>query len=222
MNLQQYINKKYLGKGRCSKCYLLQNESVYKQFNTPLDVSEIDRFKYFLSYKNDNFLFPYEFICDDKKLYGYITKKASGKTLEDIFIDCDLNKFSSNSKKLEDNIKYISEGRIIMYDFHSENIMYDDSIFEVIDTDEYSISGIYDKEESKNINLSYHRNLICNLFINKILFTKDSEYIINKVNEYKKSDINVSEIILCLKNDIEINYKETINNVQDINKILIR
>jgi len=220
MNLEQYITKKFLNKGTTSKCFLLKNGTVFKQFNNPLDLSELERFKYLLNYKNDNFLFPFDFVYDNKKFYGYITKKALGDTLEKTFKNSDLKKLSTDCIKLEKNIDLISSGKIIMYDYHSANIMYDGNLIQVIDPDDYGINNFYTEKEVKIRNYQYNRIMMCNLFLSNIKLNKYTNYITDKVYQYKCCDAKVSDILINIKEDIEKYYKENINTVNDFNNMI--
>lgn len=222
MNLDELLDKEYLNKGACSKCYILKDGNVFKKFNNPLNISDINRFKYLLEYSNESFLFPFDFVYDNKKFYGYITKRALGKSLEEVFLNSNLEDLSRNSIKLQKNIEYISEGKIAMYDFHSNNIMYDGKILEVIDPDEYGINGIYNVEYVKRLNLGAYRTMICNLFIFNIPFNKNSKYIIDRINKYKYIDARTSEIIINIKEDIEKHYKEKISTLEEFNKLTRR
>ena len=85
MNLDDFITKKLLKDGKNSKCYLLQTGEVFKQFKPAISPNDVEKFKYFLNYKNESFFFPFEFLCDGKKFYGYISKRALGKTLSESF-----------------------------------------------------------------------------------------------------------------------------------------
>ena len=67
MNLEDFISKKLLKEGTTAKCFLLQNGNVFKQFNNPLSISDVERFKYFLNFENESILFPFDFIYDNKK-----------------------------------------------------------------------------------------------------------------------------------------------------------
>jgi len=220
MDLQQFTNKKYLNRGQCSKCYILPNGNVFKQFNNPLSISDIERFKYFLKYENESFLFPFDFVHDKKKFYGYITKKALGLTLRECFSVSDLENMAKNSQNLEENINYVSKGKIVMNDYHSENIMYNQKMFEVIDTDEYSIRDYATIEEVTDINMKNHRKLITNLFITNIKNNSHTKYILDRINIYKYSGMPASQIIIKIKEDMEKHYKESIETVDDFNEVI--
>jgi len=220
MNLSEIDKKQFLGKGNMSKCYILEDGNVLKLFNCPRDVSEIERFKYFLKYSNNSFLFPFEFIYDSRKFYGYITKKAMGKTLSETFFKSNLLKLSKDSYKLERDMDFVSSGGIVLYDLHDDNVLYDGEKYSVIDFDESGISS--DIQYASNANRRYHNILIGNLFLENLYKIKSSQIIIDKINKYKFMSIRPSEMIVQVKNDIEKYYNEDIDVLDDINNIIRR
>lgn len=222
MNIEDFISKKLLKKGTTAKCFLLQNGNVFKQFNTPLSISDVERFKYFFNFENESILFPFDFICDNKKFYGYITKKAFGETLSESFSSSNLEKISTHSIKTEKNIDLVSQGKILMHDLHSDNVIYDGNLVQIIDPDEYGIRDIYTVDEIKDTNFKYYRTLISNLFITNIGINKNTQYIIDKINLYKYTGYRASEVIINIKYEMEKYTKETINTVDDFNSIIKR
>ena len=222
MNTEDFISKKLLKKGTTAKCFLLQNGNVFKQFNSPLNISDVERFKYFLNFENENILFPFDFVCDNKRFYGYVTKRAIGDTLTESFSSSNLEKLSTNSIKVEKNIDLVSQGKILMHDLHSDNVIYDGNLMQIIDPDEYGIRDIYTVEEIKDTNFKYYRTLISNLFINDLEINKNTQYVIDKINLYKYTGYRASEVIIKIKDDMEKYTKETINTVDDFNRIIKR
>lgn len=222
MNIEDFMSKKLLKKGTTAKCFLLQNGNVFKQFNSPLNISDVERFKYFLNFENENILFPFDFVCDNKKFYGYVTKRAIGDTLTESFSSSNLEKLSTNSIKVEKNIDLVSQGKILMHDLHSDNVIYDGNLMQIIDPDEYGIRDIYTVEEIKDTNFKYYRTLISNLFINDLEINKNTQYVIDKINLYKYTGYRASEVIIKIKDDMEKYTKETINTVDDFNRIIKR
>ena len=220
MTLDDFINKKLLKEGTTAKCFLLQNGNVFKQFNKPLRISDVERFKYFLNFENESILFPFDFICDNKKFYGYVTKRAIGETLSQSFSNSNLEKLSTHSIKVEKNIDFVSEGKILMHDLHSDNVIYDGNLVQIIDPDEYGIRDIYTTEEIKDINFKYYRTLISNLFITNIGINKDTQYIIDKINFHKYTGYRASEVIIKIKDEMEKYTKEQIETVDDFNRII--
>lgn len=222
MNIEDFISKKLLKQGTTAKCFLLQNGNVFKQFNAPLSISDVERFKYFLNFQNENILFPFDFICDNKKFYGYVTKRAIGDTLTESFSSSNLEKLSTNSIKVEKNIDLVSQGKILMHDLHSDNVIYDGNLVQIIDPDEYGIRESYAVDEIKDINFKYYRTLISNLFITNIGINKNTQYIIDKINLHKYTGYRASEVIINIKEEMEKYTKETINTVDDFNRIIKR
>jgi len=220
MDLNEIKNKKKFAVGRTAHLYLLEDGNILKLFKNTRDLYEIDRFKYMLNYDNDSFIFPFEFIYDSKKFYGYITKRALGKSLESVFSQSNLLDLSTHSLQLEKDIDYVSKGGIALYDFHDQNLLYDGKIFSAIDHDE---NGIYKTEEyAKEINHERHRIMIGKLFENNIEKQKNTNFILDKVTEYKYMDIRPSEMIIKLKEEMDKYYKEDINTVDEVRDIIRR
>lgn len=222
MNLEDFISKKLLKKGTTAKCFLLQNGNIFKQFNNPLCISDVERFKYFLNFENESILFPFDFIYDNKKFYGYVAKRAFGQTLRESFSGSNLERLSTHSIKTEKNIDFVSQGKILMHDLHSDNVIYDGNLVQIIDPDEYGIRDIYTVDEIKDINFKYYRTLISNLFITNIGINKNTQYIIDKINFHKYTGYRASEVIINIKYEMEKYTKETINTVDDFNSIIKR
>lgn len=218
MELKEIKNKKYFNKGRTAKCYLLNNGNILKLFNSKRDLSEIDRFKYMLEYTNESFVFPFEFIYDSEKFYGYITKRAPGIILELAFSKSNLIDLSKHSQDLERDIDYISEGSIVLYDFHNQNVLYDGKKYSVIDHDENAIYRPIDY--AKEFNQKAHRIMISKLFEKSIESNKHTKFILDKVNQYKYSDIRPSQMIGQIKQDIDFYFKEDIKTIQELNSII--
>lgn len=220
MKLEEIGKKQFLGEGFMAKCYTLENGNVLKLFNNPMNVSEIDRFKYFLKYSNDTILFPFEFIYDENTFYGYITKRALGQTLGQTFSNSNLLNLSTNSYKFERDIDFVSNGGIILYDLHEDNVLYDGNKYTVIDPDEYEKNDgfLYTKESNQAI----HRFLINDLFYINLVKFKTSKMLLEKITKYKYLSIKPSQMIVQIKEDIEKYYKEDITTLDDIKNITRR
>ena len=114
MKLKDIGSKEFFDKGGLSKCYLLEDGNILKLFKQPRKLYEMDNFKYFLKYSNDSFCFPFEFIYDSRKFYGYIMKRMPGKKLGEVFSASNLINLSKHSYKLEKDIDYVSSGGIVL------------------------------------------------------------------------------------------------------------
>lgn len=222
MNLEQFINKKYLSKGQTGVCYLLDNNTVLKIFNDSMDVSKIDKFKYLQKFNNDSFVFPFEFVQYNNVFLGYLSEFVVGKKLRDVFYDSDLTTMSKKSYKLEKDIDFLSTGKIIIEDFSADNVIYNDE-FKVIDPDCYTIVNSYEIADIKKLNHKIHRGTILNLFVLPYLKKREKhKFIIDKADYYRDKDIKVSELILSFKDDLEKYCKEEIHTMDEFSKILRR
>lgn len=219
MNLDDFITKKLLNDGKNSKCYLLQTGEVFKQFKPAISPRDVEKFKYFLNYKNESFFFPFEFLCDGKEFYGYISKRALGQTLNESFSSVNLEKLSTHSIKVEENIRHISEGGILIEDLHGKNAIYDGESIKIIDTDDYKIVDD-DIEKIKQKNLNAYKTMICNLFVSSLGLNKHTQNIIDKINLYRYMRITASETIIKIKNEMEKCAKENVETVDDFNRII--
>jgi len=222
MNLNEIGEKKFLNKGECGICYELQDGTVLKLFNEVRELSEIEKFKYMLKYANKSFLFPFEFVYDEEKFYGYITKKSLGLTLEKSFNSLDLETLSTHSIQLEHNIKKISEVKILLDDFHDGNIMYDKEKLEVIDTDFYKTNVDLPVEVIKKRNLDYYKLIISGLLRRGIMYTNKTKYIFDKVIKYEYLTTSGSELLVKIKEEMEKYYKEKIDAIEDLHAIIRR
>ena len=222
MNVNKIEDKKIISKGKYSKCYELESGSVLKIFNKPQSLTEIDKFRYMLKYKNENFLFPIDFVYDDKKFYGYIVKKAIGNPIKDVFSSSNLEELASHSAVLEKNISKISKGRILVDNFHEGNIMYNGKKFEVIDTDFYQAPVPFSPKEIKSDNLTHYRFIISRLLNENLKYSEDTKYVIEQVRKYVCKNLLPSDMIMLIKEDIEDYCKEEINTLDDFQKIIRR
>lgn len=220
MNLREISNKKFFDKGSLSKCYLLEDGNILKIFNKTKGLGEMDNFKYFLKYSNDSIVFPFEFIYDAKKFYGYIMKRMPGKKLREVFNTSILTDLSKYSYKLEKDIDFVSSVGITLYDLHDGNILYDGSKYTIIDPDEYSVTA--DPLKAKEFNHRFHRILIGNLFLENIQNIEHIKLIRENIAKYKYTDVRPSEMIAQIKDDLEKYYKENIETIEDVNNIIRR
>ena len=93
-------NKKLIGEGCCSHCYLLEDGTVYKKFKYPLHISDIDFYHRLSKYQNESFCLPMHFIFRGEKFYGYVMPKALGSTIEKCFNNSNLIKILFYLRKI--------------------------------------------------------------------------------------------------------------------------
>ena len=222
MRLEEIGKRKKFKFCKMSKLYLLEDDKLLKLFKNPRDISELERYKYFMDYANDSFIFPFEFVYDSKKFYGYITKRVYADTLESVFSKSDLLELSSNSFKLEKDIDFVSSGGISLYDFHSENVLYDGNNYSVIDHDENGI--LQNIGYVKKRNRQVHKILISRLFLEKLeeLDFNHTKLIRENILGDMYSEIKPSELIIKIKEQIDKEYKEDVKKLEDITNIVRR
>lgn len=222
MQKKEIGKKKFLGKGVLNKCYTLENGNVYKEFGKPLNLVEIDRFKYLLEYKNSSMAFPFDFVYDNNKFYGYITEKAPGIVMEKAFEKSNILDMSTNSIRVEKDIKYISNGLIMMYDFHDNNFMYDGKKFTIIDFDEYNKMSIYSKDEITKRNIKTYKGVFYRLFSENLKIGNNTNYILSRAQKYLHLDMSASEMLYQIKEDVDKYYKTDVNTPEEIKQIISR
>ena len=211
------FGKKYIGEGIQGKCYELKNGIILKKFKYPRDIEDIEKFKYFLEYQNDSFMFPFDFIYNKRNFHGYFCKKALGKSLGQTFKDSNLIKMAENSQKLEEDINKVSDGKIRLYDIRYENILYDQNKLSVIDPDEFSHLDYLTTDQVKRDNNNQYRSLIVNLFLRNLQFNEQS-FKLYRIDDYRRSNIPVSEIIYRIKRDLDRYYNVDIQTLDELKK----
>ena len=222
MRLEEIGEKTYLNEGLHGICYELENETVLKLFNASMPLFELKKFKYMMKHKNKSFLFPFDFVYDNERFYGYIMRKSLGQTLEKIFCGIDLEKFAKHSIKLEKDIMKISKAKILLNDFHEGNIMYNGKRLEVVDFDSYKIEKYTSEHSLIKQNLQDYKNLVIGLFEDSIGWdnlTPHIEYVLS-AQKYMHNNIFASETVLQIKEEMEKYYKEKIKTINDLNAIL--
>lgn len=220
MNLETIGKKQFLGGGHFGKCYVLDNGMILKLYNESKNLSEIEKFKYFLKYKNENFLFPFDFIYDEELFYGHISKRSMGTEIGKCFSSINLNNLLRHAKTLENGIKTISDGKILIFDFSSSNVLYDNEKLEVIDHDFYQIKQDMKISEIKKQNIEHLRGLVACLFMDELIEEESARKIVEKIMEYEDYDNSIDDMIFLIKQEIEKHYQEQIDKIDDLKNIL--
>lgn len=215
------MDKKYIDRGATGVCYELSNGNVLKIFNKPKKISNLEKYKSFLDYKNHTVIFPHEFITSLSKFKGHISIRAEGVKLNsEDFKGYKINDMYKGLVVLEKDIEYVSNGGIKMIDNHSGNMFYDGKKFSVIDVDSYYISeGLKDKVLYKNqirINEIFYE-----IFCDYIDFDiKNRDKVKSLLRKHIFWDLNVVETLYQFKSIIEEYYGNTIETISDIKKII--
>ena len=220
------MQKKYIGEGINGRCYEIENGEVLKVFKIKPGIEELKRYKSFLEYSNDSILFPYRFITTKKYIKAYVSKKAPGEKIYNCLGVYGLDKISKDLIKLEKDVLIISKGNIVMYDNHSENMLYDGNKFSVIDVDDYSF---YDCPNNFDYTYPYDRNVlkiegaIFEIFCNEIgktnLSIKDKNKLFEEFRKYLFWNQEPSYQVFKYKNILEKFLNEKIYSLESVKKI---
>lgn len=214
------IQKLKYGYGSTAQCFSLDNGDVYKKFFYYRSLADIDKYKYFLEYTNDSFFFPYDFVYDNDYFYGYISHNTLGKPLAYIANSASILELAKNAIHLEQNINYISTGKILVADIHNRNIMYDYNKYTVVDFDSYIYDKLNNITEIKKANLNSFRISIGNIFYYNINSNRYTNYILNCAQLFQnKSEMLISDMIFEINNRIIDCFGNDVKSIDDINKV---
>lgn len=145
--LKKYKKYNFAG-GSQGECYRIGNK-VYKIFIQFIeddigdmivyDKEEILKFSFIV---NDTFIFPNDVIMVGDIVVGYVTDYVDALSLYKIDpLKIEIKKFQESLNMATKDIEIISNNGILLFDV-TYNILYGDCGFKVIDTMEYSITGI--------------------------------------------------------------------------------
>lgn len=226
-----------LGKGVEGIVYKYTNDKVIKIFNEKeeLDLSTIiDRIKYLVNVKINNFAFPENLVCNSKnQIIGYSMKLITYNEYKSFFnlSECKNNdEFINYFIKAQESLKKLHRNNIFVGDFNPNNIMIDkdnNPIF--IDTINYSTPAfnfllepfsakIYEKIfKSKCTLLDNDKFMFAFLFMSFFISPGDLEKAIKNPNYFKEiiDNFDISDISkITLKRIFSIkNNKEYIDDV---------
>lgn len=150
-----------IGSGSCARCYLFDDNTVYKVFRKNgyayellhnKDINIEDRFEYLSKVNNDTFYGPKTIVVDNSEnVVGYLMDYASGKTLNKLKGNCNISELLTAYRYLVEEIKRLSEHFVELKDVHERNILYDGR-FKVVDLDKGILSNeSYDEVLRRNI-----------------------------------------------------------------------
>lgn len=213
-------NKKYIGEGLNGICYELTSGEVLKLFKVSSDLEDIEKYKSFLKYKNNSILFPYEFLTKRNKFIGYISEKASGEALDKSILLYDFEQMYLSAKKLEQDIRHVSNGNIYMHDLHSKNIFYDGNEFNIIDTDAYNFSH-FDEETLYYINIKKIKRAILEALYDELFkkgFPNSNSKVYHELRKYCVWDYDISDAFLNFKNIIEDHSNQKVKTIGQLVK----
>lgn len=220
--LEDYINEhqvKYLGTGIDGKCVLLDNGRVIKLLHNSYDSKYTLPFK---GLKNSSFVFEDEEICIDNQVWAVLMNEAKGKKVSDYKpLNQDLLKLGRQLRVLTNDICEISSLGILIQDFHTGNLLYDEDKFTIIDTFQYLMlpGSNYKNDNLREVMTS--RNGIYPFLLSE--FMNCREFWINN-SYYRRMDYieYPDHYFEVLKYQLEKYYGEEIKTLGDAEMVLKR
>lgn len=184
------------------------NYLLLKIFRTRKDEYDIDKWNKLSELKTNYFAFPIDIIYIRNVIKGYTMYKKDGLIFDELDIDILIKDFIEALKKLEYDLRIISENNIKILDLHTGNILYDSSekAINIIDSDEYGHLCIYNDLYVYNVRAL--ANLILK-FIDIPLYNKENINSIKELVNYVIYQINILEEI----------YKIDIKSIRDIKSL---
>lgn len=229
-NMLEYEYFKKIGIGSQGICYLdVKSNKVYKIFHQFDDEftkecedfcvnytkEEILRFSHI---QNDTFVWASNVIIVGEEIIGYISEFIEGKTLyttNPLLIN--LDEFAKGVKKVDNDIKIISNNNVKTYDVMYNTIYGKDGIF-IKDYDEYCYSDMDSNKlyeiNTDNFNLEIMYFLIDNYFDEFISKNKTLKEM------YKSKGININEFICLFKTHLSETLDKEIIYLKDAKKCL--
>ena len=126
--------------GSSSKVYKLNDKECIKLFNESKDIFELKRYSEYTKLDFSCAALPKTLYLINNKFRAVKTDFVNGIMLSEIDCEIEYSKFLILSKQLLDASKEINEEGIMIFDSHSDNIMYnyDEDKFVLIDQGEWS------------------------------------------------------------------------------------
>ena len=184
------------------------NYLLLKIFRTRKDEYDMDKWNKLSELKTNYFAFPIDIIYIRNVIKGYTMYKKDGLIFDELDIDILIKDFIEALKKLEYDLRIISENNIKILDLHTGNILYDsnEKAINIIDSDEYGHLCIYNDLYVYNVRAL--ANLILK-FIDIPLYNKENINSIKELVNYVIYQINILEEI----------YKMDIKSISDIKSL---
>ena len=145
------------GEGKFGKCYILDEETIYKEFKPVIEEELIickESLVPLVEKENETFILPRYLNCEDKILLGYTMRYINAPCLRRLGHNISLSKLALATPKVYQDIDNLSNNKIITADVNDRNILFDENIH-IIDSDFYTIGDNPSKillENRKNYN----------------------------------------------------------------------
>ena len=214
-DLNKYIDIhkiKILGSGIEGTCYLLDIGLVMKVLFKEVNLSNELQFK---DINNSSFIFTKNIGLIDGKVKSLYMDYAEGCNLKKhIPVEQKITTIGEQLQVLVDDIKEISKLGILVRDFHSENVIYNNN-FKIIDTNNYTI-------EDKNTESTNIREIMTSIYGSFLYQIIRYEEIKREFRNYGKLELfeNPLKYSEQLKELICNLTDENIETVNEANKVL--
>lgn len=188
---KMYLGAKFLGTGTTAHAFFKdekvlkvyrntkRSRYVFNEFNDMvehlLELSEI---------KVEKVSTPVDIYIQNNIVKAISLEFVDGITLKEKIPDVNIDIFFNYLKEFEEMAYKLSEKRVWVKDFHSGNVIINENGINVIDTDEYYITG-FDKYTclEHNLNTLFH-NLFYGIFLFERGFYFESEYLNALLEKY--------------------------------------
>ncbi len=157
-------------------CYRTKDGDVFKSFDEGTTEEQHSIFEYLVGFKSDFVAFPKELIYLGKKsaecFRGYTMKYIGGSVLYKINGKENFKLFINATDRLEKEIKRLSEQGLLMNDINMGNLIYDNGLLSIIDTDLYDPTP-YDIYETYKDNIKELGNTFDSTFLRGVEFKSE-------------------------------------------------
>lgn len=141
------INQKKLNRltkineGACAIVYKYDTKTAIKVLKDNINgMYELKEFEKIVGIKNDTFVFPQKIVSINGEFSGYLMEYVDGYLLDNVISGIDINTLIESIKKVETDLKKISNDKIVIEDLNQGSLMYDRKTnrIRIIDTDFYT------------------------------------------------------------------------------------
>ena len=225
--LKEIENSKKVGAGKCADLYK-KNEEVYKLIKQDAKRLYSKTIESLIGIKNRTCVFPNDLLVDENnQLIGYTMDYVQGTKLKDIFSQIPFEQMKEIINQAELGITEISENKILLDDFHFENMMWDseEKCIKIIDTDFFKkdedISSIgATKSNISKFNENMETVIGLDDYILKKYLSQNKEYkdfYKEWKNRYANGEqLNIYELIEKIKSIAETDFDMKFNSISEI------
>lgn len=218
------------GEGGFGRCYIINNDTLYKKFYKQNDGKypfSYDYFDKFIGVESDSFVFPNDVETRGDYTIGYTMDYIHADTLELLDFDFSIDDFITSLDKLREGLYEITEQGIVICDVNAKNMLYDGD-FHVIDTDLYMTKDetYFDPEEKNEDYLAsylyyYLTQEKCPYEVNGLINENDYLRLINNDMVKGANISNLKSFLYELRDYVSRLCHKDINNFNDMYKEIV-